>query len=270
MTAAATASPLSGITVLVTRPRESALSRALRRAGARVSWQPAIRIEPDIPTPELDAALRRVTGFEWIVFTSAHGVSAFWRRARALQIDRETLRAARFAAVGPATASAIVRGGARVEVTADPHSAEGLIVQLASRLEEGSTVLYPRASGARPILVDGLRRLGARITEAVAYETRPAATLATLPAILEAGVDCVVFCSASAVRAVLPHHALIARSAIACIGPTTADAVSAAGLRAEIIPPRATAAALADAVIDHFHPGAAAAVAFADFEDSAP
>lgn len=269
MTPAAIATPLSGITVVVTRPRDSALSRVLRRAGARVIWQPAIRIEQDIPTPALDAALRRVNGFEWIVFTSVHGVSAFWRRARALQIDRQTIVAAKFAAVGPATARAIDRHGARVDVTADPHSAEGLIVQLAYRLEAGSTVLYPRASGARPILADGLRRLGAQITEAVAYETRPASTLTGLPAILAMGVDCVVFCSPSAVRAVLPHHALIARTAIACIGPTTADAVRAAGWRAEIVPPRATAAALADAVIEHFHPEAAAAVAIAGFGERA-
>jgi len=267
MTAAAFATPLSDIIVLVTRPRDSALSRVLRRAGARVFWQPAIHIEQDIPTPELDDALRRVDGFEWIVFTSVHGVSAFWRRARALQVDLETIGSAKFAAVGPATARAIRRNGARVHVTAAPHSAEGLLVQLAYRLAAGSTVLYPRAAGARPILADGLRRLGARITEAVAYETKPAA-LTELPAILKGGVDCVVFCSPSAVRAVLAHHALSARTAIACIGCTTADAVRAAGLRAEIVPPRATAAALARAVIERFSPGAAAPVANAHVGES--
>jgi uroporphyrinogen III methyltransferase/synthase len=257
MTAAAIAAPLSGITVLVTRPQDSALSRVLRRAGARVVWQPAVRIAHDIPTPELDAALRRADRFDWIVFTSIHGVSAFWRRARALQIGRERIRTARFAAVGPATARAIERNGARVSVIAEPHSAEGLIVQMAYQLEGGSTVLYPRTAGARPILVDGLRRLGARVTDATAYELRSPA-VAELPAILASGVNCVVFCSPSAVHAVLPHRALIARSAIACIGPTTAAAATAAGLRAQIVPPQATAAALADAMIEHFHPNVTA------------
>jgi uroporphyrinogen III methyltransferase/synthase len=258
MTAAELAAPLSGITVLVTRPQDSALSRVLRRAGARVVWQPAIRIDDHIPTPDLDAALRRVRDFEWIVFTSVHGVSAFWQRARVLRIDSETIRGATFAAVGPATTRALERRGARVSVLADPHSAEGLIVQMAYRLKSGSTVLYPRAAGARPILVDGLRRLGARVTEATAYETMRSPAMRQLPAILESGVNCVVFCSPSAVHAVLPYRALIARSAIACIGPTTAAAATAAGLRAQIVPPKATATALADAVIEHFHPHAPA------------
>lgn len=252
MTAAAIAAPLSGITVLVTRPEDSVLSRVLRNAGARVVWQPAIRIEHDIPTPELDAALRRFDGFDWIVFTSIHGVSAFWRRARALPIDRETVRTARFAAVGPATARAIEQNGAHVSVIADPHSAEGLIVHMAYRLESGSTVLYPRAAGARPILVEGLRRLGARVTDATAYETLRSPEVRNVPAVLASGVNCVVFCSPSAVHAVLPYRRLIARSAIACIGPTTAAAATAAGLPAQIVPPKATAAALADAVIEHF------------------
>lgn len=270
MTASAIAAPLSGITVLVTRPRDSALSRVLRRAGARVVWRPAIRIDESMATPELDAALRGIGGFEWIVFTSIHGVSAFWRRARALLIDPEVIRAARFAAVGPATTRAIERHGGRVSVIADPHSAEGLLVQMAYRLEGGSTVLYPRAAGARPILVDGLRRLGARVTEAAAYQTTRSPSVTELPAILEAGVDCVVFCSPSAVRAVLPYRALIARSVIACIGPITAEAARAAGLRVQVVPPTATAADLADAVIEHFHANAAAAAAISQFGDSAP
>lgn len=270
MTMPAIATPLSGITVLVTRPRDSALSRVLRRAGARVVWQPAIRINENIATPELDAALRGLRGFEWVVFTSVHGVSAFWHRAGALHIDPAVIRAATFVAVGPATARAIERHGARVRVIADPHSAEGLLVQLAGRLERGSTVLYPRAAGARPILVDGLRRLGARVTAATAYETMRSPGVTLLPAILEAGVDCVVFCSPSAVRAVLPYRARIARSVIAYLGPITAAAARATGWRVQVVPPAATAADLAAAVIAHFRPTAAAAAVVSDCRDSAP
>lgn len=269
MTVAAFAGPLSGITVLVTRPRESALARVLRRAGARVVWQPAICIEPDIATPELDAALRRLSDFEWIVLTSVPGASAFWRRVAALRVDRHAIAAARFAAVGPATARAIERGGARVDVIAKPFSAEGLVLRLTDRLAAGSTVLHPCAREARPILGDGLRRLGARITEAMAYQTGPSPAVTGLPMILDAGVDCVVFCSPSAVRAVLPHHTVIARSAIACIGPTTAAAAQAAGLRVQIVAPQATATELAEAVIEYFRPNAAALPAGASVAESA-
>ncbi len=159
---------------------------------------------------------------------------------------------ARFAAVGPATARAIRRNGARVDVTADPHSAEGLIVHLAYRLEAGSTVLYPRAAGARPILADGLRRLGARITEAVG--TRPGRP--SSPNFRPSSKGASTASCSAVLRRSVPYSASRAdrTDADRVHRVTTADAVRAAGLCAEIVPPRATAAALARAVIDAFLP----------------
>jgi uroporphyrinogen-III synthase len=245
---------LSGTTVLVTRPRDSdsALPRALRRAGARVVWEPVIQIDEAEPTPALDAALQHLERYEWIVWTSVHGVSAFWRRAAVLGCDRGLVQSRKIAAVGPATARAIERSGLDVTLIGYPYSADGLVETMTSLVHPGTAVLYPRAADARPTLVDGLRRIGADVTEVVAYRAVPAPASPAMSSALASGVDCIVFCSPSAVRAVLPHRAAIERSTIACIGPTTAGAARAAGLDVHIVPRQATAFALADAVIAHF------------------
>jgi len=245
---------LAGATVLVTRPRESdtALSRLLRRAGAKVVWQPTIHIADVEATPELDQALRRLEDIDWVVWTSVHGVSTCWRRMAALGIDPAAIRARRVAAVGPATARALERHGMDVTITASPHSAQGLLDAMAPWPLHGATVVYPRAAEVSPTLVAGLRQRGARVVEAPAYRTMPVDAREELGRTLEAGVECVVLCSPSATRSLLPHRSRLDGCAIACIGPTTARAAREAGLVVSIVPMAATSDALADAVIAYF------------------
>lgn len=244
------ARPLASTTVLITRPRQanSPLGRRLRAAGARVIWQPGIEIRATAHPGSLDASIHDLDEFAWVVFTSATGVSVFAKRLAALGVSPSRLARKHLAVVGPATAAAAAAQGWPVAVVALPHSAAGLIATLLPRLPASATVLYPRAAGASPVLVNGLRALGARVTDVVAYETVASPSAATL----EEGVDCVVFCSPSAITALRPHHQRLAARTIACIGPTTADAARAAGLPVQIVPGHATGLALANAVVDYY------------------
>jgi len=65
-------------------------------------------------------------------------------------------------------------------------------------------------------------------------------------------VDAVAFASPSAVRSVVAalgeRAPLLGRAALAAIGPTTAEAIRAAGLRVDVQPSEYTAVALADAI----------------------
>ena len=237
--------------VLITRPYEAAdtLPDILRSAGASVLWRPTIEIDLSIPTPALDAALAAIDSFEWLVFTSTNAVSSVWRRARALGIPPAQLRSRLVAAVGPATEGALAGLDIDVQLTATPHSAEGLIAGLAP-VAARSHFLYPRAARVLPTLVDGLRQLGARVTDVTAYATRPVTLGAEFAAAL-AKSDCVVFCSPSAIHAALAFKPVLATRAIACIGPATAAAATSAGLPVAILPEQPTAGALADALLHH-------------------
>ena len=248
------AQPMTGRRIWLTRPRDAAdgLPRTLQRAGAEVIWAPTIAVDGRVDTAGLDRALREFGGVDWIVFTSARSVAALLDRVRALGIDRSVIVTRRIAAVGPVTASVLRDRGVPVEVIANPHTAEGLVAALASRIAPGDVVLYPRAATVLPTLSEGLRALGAQVVDAIAYQTRSAIVAPPLARAIERGVDAVVFCSPSAVQGARAYRSSIAQSTVACIGPSTERAARAEGLPVHIVPPRSTAAALAQAIVDHF------------------
>src|SRR5262249_56205729 len=75
--------------------------------------EPLLAVEPLSDDP-ID-----VSGYEWVVVTSANG-------AREL-VRRMTTASARLAAVGPGTAAALEQAGLQPEVGAEGHTQEGLV-----------------------------------------------------------------------------------------------------------------------------------------------
>ena len=123
--------------IVVTRPagREHELVERLRRAGHEVVHVPLIAIEPLGDEP-ID-----VTGYDWVVLTSAVGAHELRRRMRGTP--------ARVAAIGHATVAAF--GGA--DVIAETSTQEGLLAALPSRV---GRVLFAGAEAARRLLPETL------------------------------------------------------------------------------------------------------------------
>jgi uroporphyrinogen III methyltransferase/synthase len=113
MTSEGTSRALEGRRIVITRPRERArrLAERLRSLGAEPIVFPTVRIEPADPGP-LDAAVRSLERYDWIVFTSANGVEAFWTRLVAAEKDARDLARRKVAAIGPVTVQARARGSA--------------------------------------------------------------------------------------------------------------------------------------------------------------
>jgi len=97
MPAAKPAGALQGRRIVITRPAEKArrLAERLRSLGAVPIEFPTVRIEPAEAGP-LDAALRALDSFDWIVFTSANGVDAVFARLAAAGRTHETSAGARW------------------------------------------------------------------------------------------------------------------------------------------------------------------------------
>src|SRR3989442_5472682 len=173
------------------RPRSQAgaLGDLLEAEGAEVITFPTIAIAPPADPAPLERAVAGAGGYDWIVFTSANGVEAFFARFAAARRDVRELASVRLAAIGPETAAQLERRLLRIAVTAADYRAEGLVAALAGEDLRGRRVLLPRAAGARPVLPDALRACGARVDEAVAYRAVPPAEadVAGLTAALEAG-----------------------------------------------------------------------------------
>jgi len=239
---------------------DDALAARLRELGAEVLEFPAIALAPPESFAALDAALAELPRFDWAAFASASAVERTVERMGELGLAPAALALLRLAAVGPATAEALARRVRRPDVvpTQATGAAVGTALAVAAR---GLRVLVPRAAEGRQELVEILEAAGARVTAPAAYRTMavPPERLRPLGDLLEAGrVDAVTFASPSAARSVAAalgeRAALVARSCVAVIGPTTAEAVRALGWPVSVEPATPGAAALADALAERLGP----------------
>jgi uroporphyrinogen III methyltransferase/synthase len=236
--------PLFGKRVLVTRTRSqaSALSRLLAGEGAVPIELPTIEIEPAADAAAVEAAVGglRAGAYAWVVFTSANAVEPFFRLLGERGMDARAFAAAKAAAIGPATADALAARGIVADAVAKEFVAEGVIEALRSQVSSGDRVLVPRAEGARPELIDGLRQLGAEVDELTIYRAvvpkEPSAEPLSL--LRDGGIDIVTFTSSSTVRnlvALLDDDVECLREAmVACIGPITAKTARELGLRVDV------------------------------------
>jgi uroporphyrinogen III methyltransferase/synthase len=256
--------PLFGKRVLVTRPedRVQGLARQLRDEGAAAICHPAIRIAPpDDPAP-LARAVAQASSYQWIVWTSASGVDAFFAEVDRQERDARVIGSARIAAIGPATARALAarglradampsefRGEAAAQVVLDAHGGDLL----------GVRVLLPRAAVARDVLPDTLRAAGASVDVVHAYQNVPAeeSESAIRRAILDREVDVVTLTApstAESVARILGASALadLAPLTVASIGPVTTAAAERLGIRVDVTAAAYTAEGMVAALREHF------------------
>lgn len=250
--------PLLGCGVIVTRAREqaSAMTRRLERYGAKVIEFPAIKIEhPEDGSAAREAACS-LREYDWVVFTSPNGVEHFWRELDRLGLDARAFAASRVAAVGTATADALLAKGLRADFVPEKFVAEDLLAGLIAQGIAKKRVLILRAKEARDVLPEGLEKAGAEVSVVPVYETVPVAgnVEEVLRLIEEEKVRYVTFASSSSVTnflTALPAGMLrkYPNLKFACIGPVTAKTLEDAGLPCNVMPEKHTIAAFVDALV---------------------
>jgi uroporphyrinogen III methyltransferase / synthase len=229
---------LAGLTVLVPRARGQAggFSRLLRERGAEALEVPTIEVRPVASTAELDGAVQELAEgrYDWLVLTSVNGVAALRVRVEALRRGPRWIGSgrARVAAVGPATEAALRDWGVVPDLVPDVATTAALGL----RFPPGpGDVLLARADRANPELGAALRAKGWRTAEVVAYHTVPVGELdpATRRRLDGGEVDWVAFTAASTVEGFVRGYGGPPPSGVrvAAIGPVTAGAARAAGMR---------------------------------------
>jgi len=230
--------PLFGQRIVVTRRTGQAgtFAKRLAELGADVLEVPTIRLT--LPT-ERDAivdALLELNAYDWLVFTSANGVAAFFELFFKRFHDMRDIGGARIAAVGPATAAKLRELHLQVDLQPEEATAKKLAEAFAKfETIENLKMCLLRAEVANRELPEALEELGAIVDDIAIYKTvaeteDPAGAGARL---LAEGADWVTFTSSSTVEHFHARFGLpklvkqFPGLKIASIGPETSKTIRA-------------------------------------------
>jgi len=230
--------PLFGRRIVVTRAREQAGTFAQRLAelGADVLEVPTIRMAGPTDRRSIVDALLELNAYDWLVFTSANGVTAFFDLFFKRFQDMRDLGGARIAAVGPATAAKLRELHLQVDLTPDEAVGQKIAAAFAKfESVENLKICLLRAEAANPDLPQALEELGAIVDDIGVYRTvaeteDPAEAGADL---LAHGADWITFTSGSTVEHFHARFDLpkvlkkFPQLKLASIGPETSKAIRA-------------------------------------------
>ena len=124
---------LFGKKILNTRARlqASKLTSKLENLGAEVIEFPTIKITaPTDNFAKLDAAIKTLSSYDWIIFTSTNGVEKFFERLKTFKLDVRTFATAKVAAIGSSTAAKLESYGIIADLIPKEFRAESLIDSL--------------------------------------------------------------------------------------------------------------------------------------------
>jgi uroporphyrinogen III methyltransferase / synthase len=229
--------------VVITRSRKgnAELATRLTALGFEPISVDTIEFLPPEDWSSVDASLRRLADFDWLLFTSATGVQFFAERMRALSLDLPWHGKPMVAAVGEKTGAALQREGVGVDFVPSAYLTRALAEQLPR--DRGKDILMLRADIAEPDVLRTLEEGGFRVRDLAVYRTSPLGGEEETK--MESGLreaDAIVFASPSAVEAFARRfdRAALAtserRPVVLCIGPVTAAAAREHGFERVLTP----------------------------------
>lgn len=238
--------PLSGFRVGIVGTEHFAgkLKAVLEAKGASCTWACAMEIRSRENSEEMKEAYRNLEAYTWVVFTSANGVTLFFRGLLKSGRDYRALGRVKFAVIGPGTADKLHEHGFFPDYMPEEHSAKGLGRGLSPLLAKEDHILIPRAFGGSGELTKEVKQSGAAFEDIVLYEVRGHRKKSE-----EQGADTydyLVFASASGVKSYFKDAASLEQfldpesnpfkvPKLVSIGRMTASALETMGLKADLI-----------------------------------
>ncbi|MCD7826688.1 MAG: uroporphyrinogen-III C-methyltransferase [Clostridiaceae bacterium] len=244
--------PLSGKRILFTGTRKMAeqLEQAFMPFGAECIALSLIETT-QLQNQDADRMLQNVKQYQWIVFTSASGVKAFFDRLAKLWLDRRMLCAVRFAVVGTSTEQELEKYGYFADFVPSVFTSRQLALEWTAALSGDESVLLVRGTQGARHLEHALAEREISFDCAELYETRTDYRRKDELQRVCADVDYVIVTSGSGARALaemLPETA--AQIRVAAIGPETAKACRQAGLTVCVTAKKQDAAGIAQTILE--------------------
>ena len=238
--------PLAGKRVLVTRSRQQAsiFVESLRAEGAFPIVLPTIETERRVDDQQLSATVENLLAgkYEWIAFSSAVAVRAFFELLIEQNIDVRQLGDIQIGAVGKATSEELRSYMLFPDIVPENSTGEDLAHAILTQcVGSEKSILLPRAENADPALFNVLNEKGMHVDELTLYLSVPPAIPSgeMLKVIRSGGLDIATFTSSSTVKNLVrilgDDRKCLDDVLIACIGPTTASTARDLGLEPDIV-----------------------------------
>jgi uroporphyrinogen III methyltransferase/synthase len=240
------AKPLFGRSIVITRDKagNQRFGQLLGQEAANVIDFPCIAIQGPMESQSLTQAVRDLNDYDWIIFTSSHGVEFTFDLLQKKNKDSRAFGAAKIACIGDRTADALLNYGIRADFVPTEFTAKALTQQLAEKydLRRKNTLLL-RSAIATDELTNNLRQKGAAVQDIRIYTTvstmQDEAKKIELIELLKTGnVDWITFTSSSTVDGFFKNIDIEtvkqAKTKIASIGPETSNKLDSIGLKADL------------------------------------
>lgn len=196
--------PLCGRRIVVTEARAAGdLCKELVALGAEVIEVSPIRIEPPRDLREFAELVQDAHAYDWIVFGSPDGVTAFFDLFYKLYDDAREIGCARIAAIGPETVERIRGFHLKVDLRTEGSAGESIVREFQ---RDGSLdnlrILLVRPEEAQDLLPRKLSALGAIVDEGFAYRRVPETrdNIGARRRLLEKGAHLITFTTSQAVE----------------------------------------------------------------------
>jgi uroporphyrinogen-III synthase len=189
---------LEGKIVAITRPLERSEEAAsiIKEEGGIPFIAPTLELHLS-KTESLMKLCNNASLLDWLIFTSPASLDSLYRFCPSFNdnLNPDCL----VGVIGPRTARALEEYKLTPHILPDDYTAEGLLKVIKNYEIEGKVVGIPRTFSARDVLPEGLRKMGAQVLLAEAYEStlptnqKPAKDL--INCLFQGKIDAIIFTS---------------------------------------------------------------------------
>ena len=125
-----------------------------------------------IPQKEEIPGEQELTGYDWLVFTSANGVRVFLEEIDRRRADVRSFAKMKIACIGPGTAAALEEARLYADLVPEEYTTEALADALTRNVRKDEKVLILRAAEGNPLLTNKLRNEKILYKDCAVYRTQ--------------------------------------------------------------------------------------------------
>lgn len=216
------------------------LHKELTLLGAATEYLLSLSVKSYKTGDRMREAYKNLSGYTWIVFTSANAVREFFSGLMECGYDSRAVGHVKFASVGNGTARELLRYGFRADYTPETYQVRDLAVGLKKLISGKDRILIPRSSRGSRELNQILEETDVFFDDVVLYDVVSGNLDSEKENVAAKDLNYVTFASASGVEGFFEAGGRQAKEwldgvKVVCIGDITAEALIKHGRKADLV-----------------------------------